>query len=154
MSHGYRDVLPLFENLGIDPKMPALLQPSERQLGTQTPNVSRTITKTRWLVDASNGHIKTVFKFFKETVFMNNAIKIGDFYVIAGAILNKYREPVVMMEGSAEVDERMLEKYHKRYVIQARVEMDSLHTRNAQWAQLTQIMCPTFQDSILIIRWT
>ena len=41
---------------------------------------------------------------------MNYVINIGDFYRIAGAILNKYREPIVMEGATAEVAEIMLEK--------------------------------------------
>ena len=51
---GYRDVLPILENLGIHHKMPALLRPSQRQLDTQAANDSRIITKTRWPVEAHN----------------------------------------------------------------------------------------------------
>ena len=71
VDRGYRDVLPLLENLGIHHKMPALLQPGQRQLNTQAANHSRIITKTRWLVEARNGHIKSVFQFFEGTVSMN-----------------------------------------------------------------------------------
>ena len=34
---------------------------------------------------------------------MNHAINIGDFYHIAGAILNKYRELIAMKGATAEV---------------------------------------------------
>ena len=52
---------------------------------------------------------------------MNHAFNIGDFYRTAGAILNKYREPIVMEEATAEVAERMLEKSCTPNFIQARV---------------------------------
>lgn len=61
VDRGYRDVLPLLENLGIDHKMPALLQPGQLQLDNQAANDSRIITKTRSLVQAHNGHMKFVF---------------------------------------------------------------------------------------------
>ena len=76
--------------------MPALLHPGQCQLDTQATNDSRIITKTMWLVEARNGHIKSAFQFFEGAVSMNHAINIRDFYRIAGAIVNKYRELIVM----------------------------------------------------------
>ena len=75
---------------------------------------------------------------------MNDAINIGDFYRIASAILNKYREPITMEGETAEVAKRMLEKSRTPNVVQARVEMDNLNTRNARWTQLNANHVPYF----------
>ncbi|EZA55665.1 hypothetical protein X777_04307 [Ooceraea biroi] len=136
---GYSDALPFLENLGINCKLPALLQQGQRQLNTDEANDSRLITKTRWIVEARNGHIKSVFKFFEGTVHMNHAINIGDFYRIAGAILNKYREPIIMEGANAELAQIMLQKFRIPNVVQTRVEMDNLHTRNARWVHLNML---------------
>ena len=49
------------------------------------------------------------------------------------------------MEGvTAEVAERMLKKSRAPNVIQDRVEMDNLHTREALWAQLNANHVPYF----------
>lgn len=65
VDRGYRDVLPLLQNLGIETHMPPLLQEGQTQLSTEDANDSRLITKSRWIVEARNGHIKMIFKFFK-----------------------------------------------------------------------------------------
>lgn len=141
MDRGYSDALPFLENLGINYKMLALLQ---RQLNTEEANDSRLITKTRWIVEARNGHIKSVFKFFEGTVNMNHAINIGNFYRIAGAILNKYREPIIIEGANAELAQIMLQKSRIPNVVQTRVEMDNLHTRNARWIHLNANHVPFF----------
>jgi len=46
VDRGYSDALPFFENLGINYKMPALLQQGQRQLNTDEANDSQLITKT------------------------------------------------------------------------------------------------------------
>ena len=51
---------------------------------------------------------------------MNCVINIGDFYRIAGAILNRYREPIIVEGATVEVAERMLEKSRTTNVIQVR----------------------------------
>lgn len=46
----------------------ALLQRGQSKLPTEEANKSRLITKTRWLVEARNGHIKSIFKFFSQII--------------------------------------------------------------------------------------
>ena len=101
-------------------------------------------TMKRSLVEVRNGHIKSVFQFFEGTVSMNHVINVGVFYRIAGAILNKYREPIIIEGVTAEVAERMLEKSRTPNVIQARVEIYNVHTRNARWDKFNANHIPYF----------
>ncbi|EFN69791.1 hypothetical protein EAG_03885, partial [Camponotus floridanus] len=64
IDRGYRDAILLFERLGITWKMPALLNQNERQLNTEDANESRLVTKSRWVVEARNGHLRSIFKIF------------------------------------------------------------------------------------------
>lgn len=64
VDRGYRDATELLARLGIIWKMPTLLQQGRNQLTTEEANDSRLVTKTRWIVEARNGHIKSIFKFF------------------------------------------------------------------------------------------
>lgn len=82
--------------------MPASLEPGEKQLNTEQANDSREVTKTRWIMESRNGHLKSNFKFLANTILITHAIHIGDFYIIADAILNKYRKPMNM--AGATVD--------------------------------------------------
>lgn len=137
VDRGYRDAIPLFEQLGITWKMPALLNDNERQLSTEDANESRLVTKSRWVVEARNGHLRSIFKIFQQTVQIQQIPYIGDLYRIAGAIINRYR-PLILMEGAnAELAQRLLERAREPNVVQALVEAQNLHTRNAQrWVRL------------------
>ena len=66
------------------------------------------ITKTRWLIESRNVHIKSAFQFFEGTVSMNHAINLGELFRISGAILNKHRKSIVMEGATVEVAESML----------------------------------------------
>lgn len=90
VDRGYRDATDLLQHLGISWKMPALLTPGQRQHSTEEANETRLITKTRWLVEARNGHIKSIFKFLDGTIPLQHVLNLRDFYRIAGAIINKY----------------------------------------------------------------
>uniref|UniRef100_A0ABD2WGS7 DDE Tnp4 domain-containing protein n=1 Tax=Trichogramma kaykai TaxID=54128 RepID=A0ABD2WGS7_9HYME len=63
VDRGYRDVVPMLENLGFECRMSPLLEPGQNQLSTEDANEARMITKTRWIVEARNGHIKSKFKY-------------------------------------------------------------------------------------------
>lgn len=65
-DRGYRDSVPVIEELGMTCLLPAFLQPGQNQLSTEDANQSRLITKTRWIIESRNGHIKSIFKSFEE----------------------------------------------------------------------------------------
>lgn len=66
VDQGYRDAVDLLEQLNIRYHMPELLERGQRQLITAQANSSRLVTKTRWIVEARNGHIKSIFHFLAQ----------------------------------------------------------------------------------------
>lgn len=109
VDRGYRDATELLDRLGIIWKMPALLQQGRNQLTTEEANDSRLVTKTRWIIEARNGHIKLIFKFFQQIIPIPHLSNLGDFYRITGAIINRYH-PVIEMQGAnAELARQMLD---------------------------------------------
>ena len=136
LDRGYRDAQPLLRELGIDYRMPALLECHQKQLSTEEANESRLVTKTRWIVETRNGHIKSIFKFFNHIINMHHIHHLGEFYNIAGAIINKYH-PLISMEGAnAELAQELLHKSKEVNVVHARVEIERLCYRNAMWIHL------------------
>jgi len=107
---GYRDVLPLLQNLGIKTHIPPLLQEGQTQLSTEDANDFRLITKSRWIVEARNGHIKMIFKFFKGNIAYHHVIHLREYYLIAGALINRYREHILMEGATADLAREMPQK--------------------------------------------
>ena len=70
----------------------------QKQFTDEEANEARLITKTRWIVEARNGHIKSKFKFFRDRVPIQHVASIGDFFRICCAIINAY-SPTIEMEG-------------------------------------------------------
>lgn len=136
VDRGYRDAIPFLERLGIRHKMPALLQRGQRQYTTDDANATRIVTKNRWIVEARNGHLRSMFKFLAQTIIMPHAKNLSSFYRIAGATINRYH-PVIHMDGAtAELGREILERALAVNVVQARVEVDNLRMRNGQWVRL------------------
>lgn len=150
VDRGYRDVTELFRNLGIYWKMPALLQPGQRQLSTEEANESRLVTKTRWIVEARNGHIKSIFKFFAQVIRVPHLHNLGNFYRIAGAIINRYHAPIEMQGANAELARQLIRRAQEVNVVQALVEEEQLQARNAQrWLRLSSQHVQDFPELTL-----
>lgn len=70
---------------------------------------------------------------------------LRDFYRIAGAIINKYHPLIFMEESNTAVAQQLLERARKPNVIQALVEAENLHTRNAhRWVHLNSVQLLDF----------
>ena len=136
VDRGYRDVIPFLQRLGINHRMPGLVQHGQRQLPTEEANDSRIVTKNRWIVEARNGHLRSVFKFVAQTINMQHAQKLNSFYRIAGAVLNRYHPVIAMQDADVELAREMIRRSRMPYVVQARVEVDNLIRRNGQWMRL------------------
>lgn len=137
LDRGYRDITEFLDNQGVSWKMPAFLERNQKQLTTEQANDSRLVTKMRWVVEARNGHIKSIFKFLDKTIQIQHVPNLRDFYKIAGAIINRYH-PLLIMEGAdANKAYQLLARAQEPNVVQALVETENLHTRNAQrWVKL------------------
>lgn len=68
VDRGYRDAEPFLRDLGIQHYMSALLEAKQNQLSTEDANASRIVTKNHWVVEGRNGHLRSVFKFFANTL--------------------------------------------------------------------------------------
>lgn len=90
LDRGYRDAINDLEDLGYVCRMPPLLERGERQLDTEDANEARLVTKQRWVVEARNGHMKSMFKYLNLNQQIHVLPHIGDYYRIAGAMINRY----------------------------------------------------------------
>lgn len=88
VDRGYRDAVDDFEEMGLIVKMPPLLQAGQRQHTRRDANAARIVTKTRWVAEARNGHLKTIFKYLNLVQQIHVLENIGDFYKIGGALIN------------------------------------------------------------------
>lgn len=65
-DRGFRDCLSTMNELGYIVKMPEFVKKSEphQQLTNEQANISRLTTKTRYVVETRNGHLKTIWPIF------------------------------------------------------------------------------------------
>jgi len=129
VDRGYRNVTDFLEGIGIRYKMTALLQQGQRQLTTEEANESHLVTKSKWINEARNGHMKSIFKFFDHTVPFTHIMNLQNYYLIAGLLINKYRKRILMRGADAQFAQLILQRAQKINVLRARVEVDNLEKR-------------------------
>ena len=118
--------------------MPKYLPKSNKQHTAEEANESRLVTKTRWIVEARNGHVKLKFKFFRDTIPMQHVRHIGDFFRIACAIINAYSPPIIMQNANSELAKSMLDLAKTPNVVQAKVEEMGLEkVKRTDWIPMT-----------------
>lgn len=136
VDRGYRDIIPFLDELNFDCKMPASMQLGERQLTTEEANKARIVTIQRWIVEARNGHIKSIFRFLDGIIPRAHVLHLRDFYLIAGAMINKYHELIFMEGKTAELAQTMKEKIDDVNILQTYIEFENLERRRAIWIRL------------------
>lgn len=111
LDRGFRDCISYFQKKGLQIKMPMLLQRSKNksQFTTKEANQTRLVTATRFVVEARNGNMKTVWKIFKmEWNSLTIPNLLTDFKICA-SILNHYYVEIEPNAGIAtEIFGRML----------------------------------------------
>lgn len=90
------------------------------------------MTKLRWIVEARNGDIESIFKFLQQIVQIQHLPYLGDFYRIAGAIINRQHHVILMEGADVELAQEMINRVREANAVQARVKAKQLYTRNAQ----------------------
>lgn len=144
VDRGYRDAIPMLQELGIDHRMPTNVRAGNQQLSVEEANGNRLITKTRWIVEARNGHFKSIFKFFSEVISMNHAVHLQDFYKICGAIINKYHDPVLMRGADIAQAEMLLQRSREDNTLKLIVDNENLLRRHGRFVNLENNHVPDF----------
>lgn len=144
IDRGYRGAIPTLQRLGINIEMPEILQQGQPQLTTEQANHSRTVPKSRWVVEARNGHMKSIFKFFNDIIRFAHVPNIRDFLLICACLINKYHVLIQMPDATIDPARRMVAKRNDVNVVQALVKQEGRRLRRGQWAQLNNADLPLF----------
>lgn len=110
VDRGFRDAVAFLEEKGLKVHMPAYLPNGQKQHTVQEANLSRLVTKVRWVVESVNGRVKH-WKMLEKVVPNILVPCIGDFVRIICTVINKFRPPLATSdEKSIQVANVMLDK--------------------------------------------
>lgn len=131
----YRDSIPILQGLSINIQMADLIQRGQSQLITEEANASKIVTKTRWLVETLNGHLKQYIQDFQKIyIVFSHLPNVREFLLICAVILNKYYPPLTMPGATIELARQMIERSLEPNVVQTRVEQEGLQLRRGECA--------------------
>ena len=108
VDRGFRDVLELLKSSGYEPYMPSYMKPGQSQHDTDTANVDRFCTKTRWVVESYHGRLKQ-WRMFKDQLSSNYFIPVlGDLVRVVTASLNGVRGPIYKPNPERDARDKVL----------------------------------------------
>lgn len=136
VDRGFRDVLDVFEDLGLETKMPSFLKPGMAQHNTEEANQSRLVTKVRWAVEAYHGRMKK-WLFFDKVIHHDFLDVVGPLNRILTGAMNAFRPPLICTnDADAEMARNMLRKAEEtRNNLFNRIEKGPLSSRG-RWTVL------------------
>jgi hypothetical protein len=134
LDRGFRDVINLIEGSNVDTFMPNCLKKKQKQFTTAEANESRKVTKLRWVVEAANGRLKGVFRFFQDVIAAAYFPKINNFLRIAIALQNAYYPPLFTeTEEHENMAEEMREERPLNNPLLTRLERLKLLKKRVVW---------------------
>lgn len=138
VDRGFRDSVEMLEGLDLIVKMPHFLPKNQKQHTPTEANESRLVTSIRWVVEASNGLIKT-FKALENTMPNSQVPYIGDYVRIVAAICNAFRPPRILEDESAAIiGQRMLSLSKQRNDLAEKVEDENWSRKTVIWEKIDE----------------
>lgn len=113
VDRGFRDSVENLKKAGYMVQIPEFVKDKKKnsQLSTREANESRLVTKTRFMVENRNGHIKIVFKYFAKVLPTASLLHLGQDFRICIALINAFFKTFGSDAGnSEEVGLLMLER--------------------------------------------
>ena len=143
LDRGYRDVLDYLQSHGFKHKMPEYLRKNMKQHTVEEANKSRLVTKSRWVVESRNGHLKSTFKIFRDEVDANQVQHVGDYFRIACAIINAYHPKINMLGADESMAERMKAQANTNNELKNKIEREKLQQDNSKspWFPMDAAEC-------------
>lgn len=118
---------------------------SAKQFTTSEANQSRIVTMLRWVVEAVNGRVKNMFKFFSGTIPITYLPKLGDWFKIACALCNAFCPNIFNEKDDHMIlADRALERAKQSNELQLKVITEKLDTKTACWLPASMETFPNF----------
>ncbi|CAH2092630.1 unnamed protein product [Euphydryas editha] len=136
VDRGFRDCLSLLQDMQLVAKMPSFLG-SRQQHTDEEANESRLITSVRWVVEATNGLLKT-WKALGNVMANSHIPHIGDYVRIVAALCNAYRPPRKNIEEDERImAQRMIRLSRQSNTLKIKVEEKGWIKKRVIWKEMS-----------------
>lgn len=115
LDRGFRDCIDFLKAKGFDPKMPEFVKKNDNtgQLTTEKANKSRLVTACRFVIEARNGNIKTIWSVFNQTWNTFDLVHLMHDYRIGAALIKFFKKIISNKEDANEIAHCMLDNATK-----------------------------------------
>ncbi|XP_062610716.1 uncharacterized protein LOC134272508 [Saccostrea cucullata] len=138
VDRGFRDSVDFLTSCGLQVEMPCFLRKGSNQHCTEEANLSRLITKVRWVVESVNGRIKN-WKLLDKVISNHYVSSIGDFVRIVCSLCNNFRPPLSNHNPEGEsIAKEMLERSKFINHVKALVEENNLIRKRNTYINITE----------------
>lgn len=102
VDRGFRDSTKTLKSMGLNVKMPSSVDQTDGQLTNKQANDSRLVTKLRWVVEARNGHLKTIWPFFAKQWTTYELLHLEEDVRIAANLINMFFATLIPDKANGE----------------------------------------------------
>lgn len=95
VDRGFRDCVQELRNLNFDVKIPACVPANQKQLTLNQANSSRKVTKTRFVIEVRNGHIKNRWKYLKGVGVYQSIKYLQKDFQLGAALINAFSKKIL-----------------------------------------------------------
>ncbi|XP_069130866.1 uncharacterized protein [Argopecten irradians] len=142
VDRGFRDAVEYLEGIGLKVEMPSYLTKGKKQHTVEEANLSRLVTKVRWVIESVNGRLKQ-FRLFDKVIPTTFVPHIGDLVRITCAVFNRYRKPLASMDPETQqIAKAMIDRNTNCNRVQTLVEENGLLSRRSCYQQVDEVDFP------------
>lgn len=146
MDRGFRDVLPyLTDTKGFKGYIPGL-----GKLETSQANMTRLITKIRWVIEQVFGRLKKKFKHFSIPAHNSTLENDYDSLLIAFALLNLFHEPIASDGDDENIAHLMLERFNVENKLKKIVDDNNLSRVTVPYIELQYTLVDNEENNALL----
>lgn len=127
VDRGFRDCTDFLQNKGLDVKIPEFIQKGQNgQLTTLQANKSRQVTKMRFVIETSNGRMKSKWHLFGKIIPSILTPHLMADYKIGAALLNAFAKPIICDKVDyLDIGSRMLNLIDTKNLLQPIIKSHS-----------------------------
>lgn len=115
LDRGFRDCIKSIRNRGLVVKIPAFLGRNKSQFSTEQANTTRNTTKTRFVVEVRNGHVKRKSKLLKSVQIYQSLPHLKQDFQISAALINAFSTNILSdKEDWNHIADTMLAKNNEK----------------------------------------
>lgn len=137
LDRGFRDSIPLLQNLNYSVHYPLSVEQGETQMSTINANESRKVTLCRWVVEVVNGRFKRDFKLLRQEYCNKYSKNLMHDFEVAAALINRFHPVLVDREDAREIVSVIQERIFEENYLADFVELHNLNRKRAQYRSIT-----------------